>query len=44
MAPATKEKLLDVLSHRQKRVLLKMEVAAVVDADRPLVQTTYICA
>jgi hypothetical protein len=42
MAPATKEKLLDMLSHRQKRVLLKMEVAAVVDAGRPLVQATYV--
>ena len=42
MAPATKEKLLNMLSHLQKRVLLKMEVAAVVDAGRPLVQATYI--
>ena len=31
-----------MLSHRQKRVLLKMEVAAVVDAGRPLVQATYV--
>ena len=38
MAPATKEKLLDVLSHPQKRVLLKMEV----DAGRPLVEATYV--
>ena len=42
MAPATKEKLLTLLSHPQKCVLLKMELAAVIDAGRPLVQATYV--
>ena len=42
MAPATKEKLLSLLCHPQKRVLLKVEIAAIVDAGRPLVKATYI--
>ena len=42
MAPATKEKLLGMLSHPQKRVLLKLELAVVIDAGRPLVQATYV--
>ena len=42
MAPATKEKLLNLLRHPQKRVLLKVEIAAIVDAGRPLVRATYI--
>ena len=42
MAPATKQKLLDLLSYPQKRVLLKMEIVAVIDAGRPLVKATYI--
>ena len=42
MAPATKEKLLEFLSHPQKKVLLKTELAVVVDAGRPLVEATYI--
>ena len=42
MAPATKEKLLDLLSHPQKRLLLKMEFAVVIDAGRPLVEATYM--
>lgn len=42
MAPATKKKLLDIMSHPQKRVLLKIELAVVIDVGRLLVKATYL--
>ena len=42
LAPVMKEKLLNLYSHPQKCVLLKTELAAVIDAGRPLVHATYV--
>ena len=38
---ATRRKMLDLLHDQQKQGLLKIELAATVDAGLPLVQTTY---